>query len=524
MKQYHYERVEKPKKSAFDLSHEAKLTLNVGSLAPCYVQEIIPGDKFSVSQEMLVRNMPLTAPMMHRVNVFTHFFFVPNRILMTNWEDFITGNETINLPKIQGTGTQWATKGGIMSLADYMGMPSTELENYGGTYLQVSALPFRAYQQIYNDYYRDQNLDIEINFVKDETNIEVNSGPGTELLTIRQRNLEKDYFTSALPTPQFGDTVTLPLGGVAPVVPVPSLTDYQPTIYGNVNDSTNPSTGAASFDSTATGGSALKGTDNKFTYIKEGSLQVDLTLATAASVSDLRRAYSLQRYQEKLMRGGRRLKEWTLNIFGVNVPDERLQRAEYLGGGKMGLQISEVIQTYGDDTTENPLAGMAGHGVAGGNITGFSRYFFEHGYIIGIMSILPKTGYFQGLPKNLIKFDKFDYYTPDFAHIGEQAILNKEIYLDPTAPEDTFGYTPRYAEYRDNFDRVHGDFRNTLKYWHMAREFANPPALNSTFIKPDLGSTNRVFAVQSDTFAKFLVQIYLRVNAIRPVSKFGDPI
>lgn len=516
MKQYENVPIQKPKSSVFDLSHEHKLSMNMGELVPILCQEVIPGDNFRLSYEAIVKLQPILAPIMHRVNVHAHFFFVPNRLIWKDFEDFITGGPdgdlAPNFPKITGDVPGLSPIFTINSLADYLGYPVTRLVGQEGETPPISQLPFRAYQLIYNEYYRDQTLQDKVSIPLDS--VDLDESQVFELCKLRKRCWEKDYFTSCLPNAQRGDAVRLPLGDSAPISGIPKFKNVANNLVAN---------GPATFED-----GYLEG-NNIGVKVDGGTLQADLSEATAATVTDVRTAFAVQRWLEKMARGGARYIEQILNFFGVKSSDARLQRPEFIGGGKLPIQIAEVVQTSQTDTTAQ--GNMTGHGVAAGNMAGFSKFFEEHGLVIGILSITPRTAYLQGIPKLFTKFDRFEYFWPQFAHIGEQPVKYKEIYamFDVEGLEDgekTFGYQPRYMEYRMNNDRVSGDFRDTLDFWHLARIFDNKPTLNSDFVTcvPD----DRIFPVISGDstgkFKKVLVMGYFKFTAIRPIPKYGEPI
>jgi hypothetical protein len=468
---------------------------------------------------------------MHKASVYCHFFFVPNRILWNKWETFISGSVDGQFPNSDPTNPAYSSPtfpkvdldagfSGVSSLADYLGLPTDTTAVNG-----VSALPFAAYQKIYNDYYRDENL-----IAPDE--VELIEGTQTALDTVKLATLKKrawqhDYFTSALPWTQKGPEATIPLGGTAPIAYVSNpgnasrlMDNATGTTIGSYDSSTTP------IQTTAGGTLFIQNPGQQLIDIDNSAdLRADLSGATAASINELRRAFRLQEWLERNARGGTRYIEIIMAHFGVKSSDSRLQRPEFLGGSSTPITISEVLQTSDNSggTEGGPQGNMAGHGVSVGQSDYVSYKAEEHGYIIGIMSVMPMTAYQQGVPKHFTKFDKFDYYWPSFANIGEQAIENKEIYFqnNPTLDDATFGYTPRYAEYKYLPSTVHGTFRTSLKFWHMGRIFAGAPSLNQDFIECDYEEVKRVFA--DPTSEHLYVYLHNEVKATRLMPYFGTP-
>lgn len=502
----------KPPVNRFDLSHDVKLSLDMGQLVPIMCMDCVPGDKVTVGCESLLRFAPLVSPVMHRLNVYMHYWFVPKRLLWDNWEKYIT-NTPLNpaepgvLPAFPYTTMSAAT---YTQLADYLGIPNpigVQTEN-------VSAMPFSAYQLIWNEFYRDQNL-ID---PTDYKCVDGNNSANAAMLNLQTRAWEHDYFTAALPWAQKGGAVDIPLGtGVVELDPDSSQAgkfvralDHDYSDVGDVVTSGVEPNANITIDGTAQ------------VYDPTGTLIVN---TEATTINDLRRAFRLQEWLEKAARGGSRYIESILAHFGVRSSDKRLQRPEYITGTVSPVVISEVVNTAGlslDDPAALPQGNMAGHGVS---VTSgkYGTYFCEeHGYIMGIMSVMPKTAYQQGIPKHFLKInDPFEHYFPSFANIGEQEVQNRELYAFQGATgDDTFGYVPRYAEYKFEPNRVAGDFRTTLNFWHMGRIFEAPPALNATFVTSD--PTNRIFAVSTEENHLY-AHVLNKVSAVRKMPKFGTP-
>lgn len=452
------------KRSKFSLSNTKLLSMDMGQLVPIGLTEVLPGDSMQQNTMCMVRFSPLLAPVMHQVNIQIAHWFVPHRLVWEDWEDFITGgpdgNDASEFPTITFGGGTGAAVG---SLADYYGVPPS-VNN-----LEVSALPFRGYSLIFNEWYRDQDLQTALT-------VDLTSGPDTTTnVALQNAAWEKDYFTSARPWEQKGPSITVPLGDTAPVVAT--------TGAGNTNTVRRADTGALiatarAIQHSSTG--VLQNTDSVGLFIDpNGRLETDLTGASLLTVNLLREAFALQRFEEARAKFGSRYVEY-LRYLGVRSDDARLQRPEFLGGGRYPVQFSEVLQTAeGTD----PVGELRGHGIGMARSNRFRRFFSEHGYLHTFAVVKPKTIYASGLFRHWNRRTKEDFFQKELQHIGQQAILNKEVRAAHASPDGVFAYQDRYDEYRRAESSIAGEFRTTLDFWHFARQFTSDPALNETFVK-----------------------------------------
>jgi hypothetical protein len=488
------------KRGKFDLSHYKLLSGNQGTLLPIGLTEVLPGDTVQHATSLLLRTQPLVTPVMHPVHVKVHHWFVPFRLLWDNWEDFITGGPNGNDASVFPTVT--VNNAAVGSLQDYLGIPTGVAQN-----VSVSALPFRAYQLIFSEWYRDQDLVTEP-LISTADGLDVTTENG-----LKYAAWEKDYFTTARPWAQKGTEISLPIGDTAPVVSDGTYVNI--TAGGNINaemkifdDGVSQSKLGLNYDTSPSPGAVLWGNNT--------GLEANLAASTGATINDIRLAMALQRYQEARARFGSRYTEY-LRSLGVRSSDARLQRPEYLGGGKQTIQFSEVLQTA-PDAGGGVVGSLKGHGIAAARSNRYRRYFEEHGYIMSMLCVRPRTMYIEGLPRTWNRRVKEDFYQKELAHIGQQEIKNKEIYMRGiAADEDTFGFQDRYDEYRRMESSVHGEFRTTLNSWHMARDFASMPALNGSFVTSD--PTNRIYAATNA--AQLYIMAYHSMKARRILSQTG---
>lgn len=471
------------KRSKHSLSHYHLTSLNQGELVPISLFDVLPGDTVQMSTSALIRMSPLVSPVMHPVHAKIHHWFVPYRLLWDSWEDFITGGPT---------GTDASVRPfhrlngalGVGTLLNYLGVPAGTYTNF-----DFSALPLRAYALIFNEWYRDQDLVAKVGFSK------ASGQDVTTNYTLQAPAWEKDYFTSARPFEQKGPTATVPLSdsGAFPQ---------------QANEFRNATTGAVI--SGAVTGAAGTG----FLQVGGTNAVLENSSSVVIDVNDLRESLAVQRYREARARFGSRYTEY-LRYLGVKSSDARLQRPEYLGGGKQTVQFSEVLQTA---EGTNPVGMMRGHGIGAMRSNRWRRFFEEHGVVMSLMYIQPRTVYMQAMNRSWFKTTKEMYWQKELEHIGQQVITDKEVYAPAAAPNQEWGFQDRYDEYRRQESRVSGEFASTLKYWHMARDFASDPVLNASFVTSN--PTTRVYA--STTTNQVYAMCMHSIQARRMVSRSGN--
>lgn len=515
----------RPGRNVFDLSYEKKFDFDVGQLIPVYLQECVPGGTYKIGNEIVINAQPLNAPIYHKLDATVHYFFVPTRLIFDGWEDFITGGidgkDATPLPRLNSlddfstyNDVQWC---GPFSLYDYFGFPilkpySTYVYPGYGTYSTDSdfyfrplSFPWRIYNLCYNEFYRDETLQSEVDL---------------DQPLVLNRNWSKDYFTSALPFQQRGTSPALPLSGTAPVLFVSGPNEIPANaLYANEVGGITP-------DWTSFG---VNKSSDPLPVSARGYLgTVSFQDAATFDVSDLRLAFQLQKFMERAARGGVRYTEFLTSFFGLAPSDARLQRPEYLGGSKSPILINQVTQTSESGST--PQGTLRGKG-----ITADKNYICkyttpEFGYIIGILSVLPMPSYQQGVERTWLRKVKSDFYFPMFAHLSEQAVTEEEIYALPGNSKEgnigndyVFGYQAPYNELRMRQNKVCGSLRDTLSYWHMGRIFDSAPSLNSDLITCDAERDHlkRVFAVQN--VPGLICNFANIVTGILPIPKYGEP-
>lgn len=538
-------------RSRFDRSASLKTSFNAGDVVPFFLDEVLPGDTFSVDTSKVVRMQTLLTPMMDNVYLDTYYFFVPNRLVWDHWKEFCGENtESAWIPQTEYTMPQITSPAGtgwdVGTLADYFGIPT------GVSGLSVSALPFRAYALIMNEWFRDQNLQDPLVVPTDDSTV-AGVNTGTTVTDVAKggkpfvASKYHDYFTSALPSPQKGPDVTIPVAqaGSYPVVSLDQYVDSsksKASVAWQKLDGSGFSLldglGIAVGQKPRSGGFDSKYFSGSMTVSEGASAGWDIAPANlwavadgnaaSATINQLRLAFQIQKFYEQQARGGSRYTEVVRSFFGVTSPDARLQRPEYLGGNRVPINVNQIVQQSGTESSGTPQGTVVGQSLTTDKHSDFTKSFTEHGFIIGVMVARYDHTYQQGLNRLWSRKDKFDYYWPVFANIGEQAIKNKEIFAQGNDKDnEVFGYQEAWAEYRYKPNMVTGEMRSayaqSLDVWHLADDYEQLPTLSDAWIKEDKSNLDRVLAVSSSVSNQFFADIYVKNYCTRPMPMYSVP-